>query len=289
MSLVSRVNRALASGALTLVALALALPAAALAQAIATPGVATQGPTSLLPQEQYDACMSLAHSDPVRALDQATTWRNLGGGFAADHCAAVALIGQKRYAEAATKLQTMAGAMMNADQGLRGGAMEQAGSAWLLDGKPDEAKADFDAALAFLPNDPEILIDRAEAYALQKKFFEAIDDLNRALDLAPNRADALTYRASAYRQLNSLDLALDDVERALSLLPNSTTALLERGNIRRLKGDFAGAKADWQRIDALAPGTSEDQAAKDNLARLASDPVAQNATGAAATQATSRP
>lgn len=268
-----------------MVALVLA-PPAALAQSFTGPGFASPDLAAPSPQQQYDTCMSLARSDPARGLDEATTWRNLGGGFAADHCAAVALIGEKHYAEAATKLQDMAAAMMNADASLRGGAMEQAGSAWLLDGKPAEAKADFDAALAYLPNDPDILIDRAEAYALQKKFFEAIDDLNRALDLAPNRADALTYRASAYRQLNSLDLALDDVERALALQPNSPTALLERGNIRRLKGDFVGAKADWQRVDTLAPNTPEAQAAKDNLARMASDPVAEDATrGAAQTSA----
>ncbi len=238
---------------------------------------ATTAPTSLLPPQQYDECLALAHSDPQRAYDQAMAWRNLGGGFAADHCAAVALIGQHKYADAATKLQTLAGAMMQADPGLRGGALEQAGSAWLLAGNPANAKVDFDAALSFLPNDPEILVDRAEAFALDKKFFDAVDDLNRALEIAPNRADALIYRASAYRQLDSLDLALDDVERALTLQPNATAGLLERGNIRRLKGDFADAKADWQRLLELSPNAMEAQAAKDNLTRLANDPAAQSA------------
>jgi tetratricopeptide (TPR) repeat protein len=244
-----------------------------LAQAVPAAGA----PTSLLPPQQYDQCLALARSDPQRAFDQATAWRNLGGGFAAEHCAAVALIGQKKYADAATQLQTMAGAMMQADPGLRGGALEQAGSAWLLAGKATEAKLDFDAALSFLPNDPEILIDRAEAYALDKKFFEAVDDLNRVLEIAPKRSDALIYRASAYRQLDSLDLALDDVERALVLQPNAIPGLLERGNINRLKGNFASAKADWQRIQELAPSSPEAQAAKDNLTRLANDPAAQSA------------
>jgi len=254
----------------------------AVATAQSAPVAATTAPTSLLPPQQYDECLALARSDPQHAYDQAMAWRNLGGGFAADHCAAVALIGERKYVEAATKLQTLASAMMQADPDLRGGALEQAGSAWLLAGKPSDAKLDFDAALSFRPNDPEILIDRAEALALDKKFFDAVDDLNRVLELQPNRADALIYRASAYRQLDSLDLALDDVGRALTLQPNAVAGLLERGNIRRLKGDFAGAKDDWQHVLTLAPNSVEGQAAKDNLARLANDPATQGADAAKA-------
>lgn len=199
------------------------------------------------------------------------TWRDLGGGFPAEHCAAVALVGLKKYSEAAERLERMAGAMMQAGPTLRGDALEQAGSAWLLANKPAKAKIDFDAALTLRPNDPDILIDRAEAFASLKKFFDAIDDLNRALDISPKRVDALIYRASAYRQLGSLGLALDDVTRALAINPNAVAGLLERGNIRWLKGDRAGAKADWERILHLAANSPEARAARDNLARLVAE------------------
>src|SRR5579863_6226243 len=207
--------------------------------------------------QQYEDCLALTRRDPQRAYDQAIAWRELGGSFPADHCAAVALVALKRYPEAAKKLQDLAGAMMRADPLLRAGALAQAGNAWLLAGNAKDAKSDFDAALSFKPNDPEILIDRAEASAEESKFFDAVDDLNRALDISPNRADALIYRASAYRQLDSLDLALDDAEHALAIEPNAVAGLLERGNIRRLKGDLAGAKADWQRLVQLAPDSAE--------------------------------
>ncbi len=229
------------------------------------------------PSQQYDQCLALAHSDPQSAYSQASAWHDAGGGFPAQHCTAVALVGLKRYPEAAVMLQSMAGAMMQADPTLRGDALEQAGNAWLLAGKSAEAKADFDGALAFKPNDPDILIDRAESFAMDANFFDAIDDLNRALDLAPKRVDALIYRASAYRQLDTLDLASDDIDRALTLQPDAVAGLLERGNIRRLKGDTAGAKADWQRIVRLAPSSLEAQAAKDNLARVDSAAAAQAA------------
>jgi tetratricopeptide (TPR) repeat protein len=225
-------------------------------------------PPAVAPSQQYDECLALVRTNPQRGYDQAMSWREVGGGFPADHCAAVALVELKRYPEAATRLQRLAGVMMQAEPGLRGGALEQAGNAWLLAGQPQPAKDDFDAALTFMPNDPDILIDRATANGLLHKFFESVDDLNRALEIAPNRADALIYRASAYRQLDSLDLALDDVEHALTIKPDAVTGLLERGNIRGMKGDVAGAKADWQRIIQLAPTSPEATAAKTNLARL---------------------
>jgi tetratricopeptide (TPR) repeat protein len=237
--------------------------------------------------QHYDRCLQLAHSDPQKAFSDADAWRNLGGGFPAQHCAAVALIGMKKYTEAATQLEALANAMMQAGPELRSDALEQAGQAWLLAGKPNEAKSAFDGALGFRPKDPELLIDRAEAFALGGKFFDAIDDLNTVLDQSPNRVDALVYRASAYRQLGSIDLASDDIERALRLDPNSVAGLLERGNLRRMKDDSAGAKADWQQVLKLGAGTPAAASAQDNLAHLADQPAAgQNLlTAPAATKA----
>jgi tetratricopeptide (TPR) repeat protein len=264
------------------------LPAALLLALAATPARPEEKPPAtgfkLAPPtaQQYDECLALARKDPQRAYDRATAWRTTGGGFPADHCAAVALVELRKYPEAAQKLEGMAGAMMQVDPAMRAEALEQAGNAWLLANKPAAAKADFDAALTLKPKDVEILIDRAEASALDKKFFDAIDDLNRVLDISPKRVDALIYRASAYRQLGSLDLALDDATRALTLDPNALAGLLERGNIRRLKGDRDGAKSDWQRIVQLDAKSPEAKSARDNLARLAAEDAAQPGTGAAA-------
>jgi tetratricopeptide (TPR) repeat protein len=278
----NRVSRAAPRSAALLLPAALLL---ALAAAPARPGEKSPALLKLAPSaaQQYDECLALARKDPQRAYDRAMTWRNTGGGgFPADHCAAVALVELGKYTEGAQKLEGMAGAMMQADPGMRAEALEQAGNAWLLANKPVAAKADFDAALVLKPKDVEILIDRAEANALNGKFFDAIDDLNRVLDISPKRVDALIYRASAYRQLGSLDLALDDATRALTLDPNALAGLLERGNIRRLKGDRDGAKSDWQRIMQLDAKSPEAKAARDNLARLAAAGEAGPGTGAAA-------
>lgn len=246
-----------------LVAAALTLAGTASA---ATP--ARQLPGAANPSSEYSRCLALAHEKPEEALKRAAGWRDSGGGFPAEHCAAVALVALKRYAEAAEQLEALAGAMMSAAPDLRAAALDQAGQAWLLAGEAGKAKAAFDAALAFAPKDPDLLIDRAEAYAEAGRYWEAIDDLNDALEIAPNRADALIYRASAYRRVGGLDLALQDVQQALKLDPKSVPGLLERGNIRRLRGDLAGAKADWLEVEKLAPHSPAARDAKSNLARL---------------------
>jgi len=244
-----------------------------LAVAAGAAAAAPQDAAKPLPMDdssRYERCLALVHHDPEQAFATAEDWRKAGGGFPAEHCAAVALVGLKRYQEAAQRLEALAGAMMQAQPWLRAEALEQAGQAWLLADRAGEAKSAFDAALQLVPDDPDLLIDRAQAYAEAHNYWPAIDDLNQALELEPNRADALIFRASAYRRVeNGLDLALADVERALTLAPDAVPGLLERGNIRELKGDLAGARADWIKVETLAPASAAAAAAKDNLAHLA--------------------
>ncbi|MGH6990523.1 MAG: tetratricopeptide repeat protein [Stellaceae bacterium] len=241
---------------------------------------AAPSPTPVIPigppSQQYDACLAQAKRDPQAALKAAEFWREAGGGFPAEHCAAIALIELKRYPEAAQRLEALAGAMMTEPAALRGDALDQAGQAWLLANQPDRAKAAFDAALGFAPRNPDFMIDHAEALADGGQYWEAIDDLNRALEIDPDSVDALVFRASAYRHVggaDALDLAQADADRALKLAPNSVPGLLERGNIRRLRGDAAGAKTDWQRVIALAPQSQAAHYARDNLAHIDDNPL----------------
>jgi tetratricopeptide (TPR) repeat protein len=216
----------------------------------------------------YEQCMKLARRDPAGAQKLALTWHARGGAHPADHCAAVALIGLKKYKEAASRLEALAQAMTTAPIGLRAEVLDQASQAWGLAGDPVRAYAAAGNAVALQPNDPDLLIDRAVAAASAGYFDKAIADLDRVLRDEPRRVDALIYRAAAYRALDRLDPALADAETALVANPNSVPALLERGNIRRLKGDLTGARQDWRRIGDLAPSSQADMAAKANLEHL---------------------
>jgi tetratricopeptide (TPR) repeat protein len=222
----------------------------------------------------YEKCMARAHDKPAEAKALAESWEARGGAHPAEHCLAVALIGLKQYRPAAELLDKLAETMRptTALAALRGGVLAQAGQAWLLAGDPGHAYADAGAALVLRPDDPDILIDRAEAAGSAGWYDKAVEDLDRVLKGDPARVEALVYRASAYRELSRLDPALADAEAALKKEPNSVPALLERGNIRGLKGDLDGARQDWQRVTALAPGSAAESAAKANLARLDAKP-----------------
>jgi tetratricopeptide (TPR) repeat protein len=251
------------------------LPLAALALTAASPSPKLAPPLDA--SSQYDSCLAEIAKSPQAALDRAEAWRESGGGFPAEHCAAVALIGLKRYDEAARRLEALAGAMMIQTPELRAASLEQAGQAWLLANDAAKAKTDFDAGLSFSPGNVDLLIDRSEAFAAAGQYWDAIDDLNRALDAVPDDVAALIYRASAYRNAggaDGLELGLADIEHALKLSPNDAAGLLERGNILRLQGNLKAARADWDKVVRLDPASTAADDARNNLAHMNESPAA---------------
>jgi tetratricopeptide (TPR) repeat protein len=256
------------SGGLVGLVLALLLAAAVAAEPAGSPTRPAAPRNAEADAATYDRCLKLAKQNPTAAQSLAQTWHERGGAHPADHCAAVALVGLKRYKEAANRLETLAQAMTTAPAALRADVFDQAGQAWLLAGDPVRAYAAAGQAVSLHPSDPDLLVDRAEAAASAGYYDKAIADLDHVLKADPGRVEALLYRASANRALSRLDAALADVEKALALTPNSIPGLLERGNIRRLKGDIDGARADWERIGQLAPGSQTDMAAKANIEHL---------------------
>lgn len=216
----------------------------------------------------YSDCMALARVQPEEAFEKATAWAAFDGGYAARHCAAIALLGLGEYREAASRLETLAGDLSGPDAKLRVGVLAQAGQAWLLGGDTNRAYATQSAALKIEPKNVELLIDRAVTLASAESYWEAIDDLNAAQELAPKRADILIFRASAYRFVDAAELALEDVNRGLKLDPDNPEGLLERGILRRLAGDAAGAREDWLKVVTLAEGTPAAEAAQANLEAL---------------------
>lgn len=218
--------------------------------------------------EQYADCLAQVEKDAAGAFETANSWAERGGGYPARHCAALSLLKQQRYAEAAARLEHLASDMTQGEGDLTADALAQAGQAWLLAGDNQRAFTDQSAALKLSPKDVDLLIDRAITLAEAKNYWEAIDDLNRALELNPKRSDALVLRASAYRYVDSLELAGEDLAAALRLDPHNPDALLERGMVKRLRKDDAGARTDWLTVVRTAPDSPAADSARDNLAKL---------------------
>ena len=217
------------------------------------------------PGAQYEACLARAQSDPSGALILASSWAKSGGGAPAEHCAAVALVGLRRFAEAGAKLDALGQSPTTGAVDMRTAIYDQAGNAWLLAGQPDRAVGSFSAALAIDPLDADLLADRARANAFKKNWAKAESDLTAALMVAPDRADLYVLRGSARHGMGRRADARADFEHALKLQPGNADALVERGTAKLEDGDVAGARADWQRVVTMVPGTAAAESARQHL------------------------
>lgn len=214
----------------------------------------------------YQNCLALAARNPSAALADAEKWAAGQGGAPARHCEAVALVGLKRYPQAAVMLDALGRAPGVGD--LRPSLFDQAGNAWLLAGNAAKAVASFQAAMALSAGDADLYADLARAQAVMADWPAVEQDLNAALGIAPWRTDLLVLRASARRAQGKLKAAAADADAALKLSPRSVEALVERGSVRRDAGDLGGARADFEKaLTIRATGPSADDARR-NIAAL---------------------
>jgi tetratricopeptide (TPR) repeat protein len=216
---------------------------------------------------RYDNCLKLSSQNPTAALGVANKWATERGGPPSQHCAAVALVGLKRYAEGARKLDELGSAPGMGP--LRPSLFDQAGNAWMLAGETGKAITSFQSALALSAIDADIYADLASAQAMQSDWPAVESDLNAALAIEPKRVDLLVLRASARHAQNHIGEARVDAEAAVALSPRNGEALVERGALKRDSGDLKGARADFQAALASNPAAETADAAQRNIAALA--------------------
>jgi tetratricopeptide (TPR) repeat protein len=214
--------------------------------------------------QEYKDCLLLAKRRPDQAFDSAVAWEKQGGGDAARHCKALALINLDRPEDGALELERIAQTLPTDKAGLAADLFGQAGQAWIKAGKPQLALHDQDEGLKVQPKNVELLIDRALNYGNSGMYSDAVTDLTAAAGLAKDRPEIFALRAAAYRHLDNKAAALNDVEAAMKIFPDYPLALLERGKLRLLKGDKDGARQDWLKVVNKAPNTpAADEAQRD--------------------------
>ncbi len=236
----------------------------------ASPAVAAQpsplDDTSLPGVNRYERCLELVKKNARAADAAAEAWHDSGGGGAAAlHCAALALVSLHRYFEAAAKLDIAALDRKAGANDLRVLLFDQAGNAWLLAGQPQKAEASLTAGLALAPKDGDLLFDRARARAARNAWSGAEADLSALLDTDSNRADALVLRASARHAEGRKAEANADIARALEVYPGYPEALVERGAMKYEAGDAIGARADWEEVVRDAPDGDAGAAARAHI------------------------
>jgi len=216
---------------------------------------------------QYAECMDLVEKNPEKAFSTAIAWRDLGGGEAAEHCTATALIALEIYEHGARRLEVLA-ETIRADAAMKAGILSQASQAWLLAGDAARAEATATTALNLTPGDHALFVDRAQAKAAREDYVDAVADLDRAVSINATSADAFAFRGSAKRFLGAFGEARADIEHALTIEPQHLDALFERGILRRLAGDTDGARTDWLSVLDIDPQSAAAEGARVNLEKM---------------------
>ncbi|MSP03147.1 MAG: hypothetical protein EXR07_19180 [Acetobacteraceae bacterium] len=228
-------------------------------------------PPRIAEGDQYDKCLTMLAEDPEGAEAIAAAWKAAGGGDTAIHCQALAAIAAGEPETGAAMLETLArGGKV---QGLmRAVLLSQAAEARLMVDQAEAALNDTTEALEISPDDPDLLIGRANANDALGRTLHAMDDLNQALRLDATRADALVLRASVWRRLDMLPEARSDIEKAIALDPEDAETLLERGILRQRMGDTEGARKDWIHAREADPNSEAAELAAQNLTLLDAGP-----------------
>src|SRR5258708_38673640 len=76
--------------------------------------------------QRYDLCLKQTHEDAGKTYEEALAWHDAGGGPAAMHCSAVALVQLKQYAQAGFKLDALARERDARDAELRADRLDEA-------------------------------------------------------------------------------------------------------------------------------------------------------------------
>ena len=92
------------------------------------------------PSARYEACLALIEKAPKEAFEDAIQWRDEGGGGAAEHCAASALVALGLFEDAAARLESLA-QRIKEGPAFKAQILGQAGQAWLLADNAARAEA----------------------------------------------------------------------------------------------------------------------------------------------------
>jgi tetratricopeptide (TPR) repeat protein len=198
--------------------------------------------------DRFQHCVALIEQSPDRAYEEGMAWAYETKSVQGFRCAAMALIGERRYRDGAQRLQSLASTIDPSLTGLRAELLSQAGNAWLLARDADEALSNFTLAITIVQSDqtqlPDLLIDRARAYAMKRDYRHAEEDLSHALDIRPNDGLALQLRAETRMRQSAFDLAEADINAAIAIDPHNVAYYKTRGDI--IESRRTGAPVDEQ-------------------------------------------
>jgi tetratricopeptide (TPR) repeat protein len=126
------------------------------------------------------------------------------------------------------------------------------GNAYLAEGRPEEALGDYQKALRWKPDLPDIKALIGEALSMIGRYEEALISFDAALVARPRNPDILSGRAIARLALGRLEDADADWRRQLEVL--APYAAAARACVALRLADYAAALPDLERALEKEPG-----------------------------------
>jgi tetratricopeptide (TPR) repeat protein len=115
----------------------------------------------------------------------------------------------------------------------------------------ESASAAYGKAFELAPNNPSILLSRAELEFLNKNNTEAKKFIKQALDLKKNYTDAIFLLAQIETSEGNLPEAIKQAEYASVVAPNDPTVYFRLGLLRYNNSDYTGAVGAFERAVIL--------------------------------------
>jgi tetratricopeptide (TPR) repeat protein len=150
----------------------------------------------------YARCTRLAQRAPDEALREAKAWESANPDTPMPrHCEALALYAKRDYVGAASLLSKLAGEARAGHPHLSQELTLQAVLGWQAAGKPEDARAELNRALALRPelwpnaDKIALLLARARLSQAYGHPFDAVQDTDHALALDAGSKEALDLRA----------------------------------------------------------------------------------------------
>jgi len=148
-------------------------------------------------------------------------------------------------------------------------AATKRGQALVRSGKTEEARGEFDQAIALDPYNAQALYSRGLLRQSEQQHQLAIDDFTAANGLTPQRAEPLLARAVSYLALDKIKEAAADLDEAAQADPQNAEIWTNRGLAYERLGDKTKAAGSYSRAINLRP---RDETARNGFARVGGKP-----------------
>ncbi|HEY6458031.1 MAG TPA: tetratricopeptide repeat protein [Steroidobacteraceae bacterium] len=119
--------------------------------------------------------------------------------------------------------------------------------------QPDQALADFNAALEIDPNNIKALLGRADMNYGARRLTDSLTDYTRVVAAQPKNAEVFFKRGSVYFDMGNFAAAYRDYSVSLALNPQQPDVLRNRALAAERMGTSKDARNDRQRARASEP------------------------------------